>query len=149
MALFSLIGREIQALEGIFSLAYYRGSDAVTGMKNLEKKSRKEDVTKNVFKKLEGLHLPCLTQNVFAHINLKKSAIGSAQTCIDALITEHWVTLHLDYPDNKDFVNQTAGLRGFRSFSARGLAHSNGVFTFAQLPMRRSEQRAQHWAPRN
>ena len=108
-------------------------------MKNLESKSKKEDFTRNAFKKLEWLHLPSFLQKVCAHMNLKESTIRSTQTYIDALITEQWVTFHLDHPDNKDFVNQTAGMRRFRSFSARGLAHSTTFLTSAQLPMRRSE----------
>ena len=79
--------------------------DAVNGMRNLEGKSRKEDVTRNAFKKLEGLHLPSLLQKVCAHMNLKDATIHSTQAHIDALITEQWVTFHLDHPDNKDFIN--------------------------------------------
>ena len=89
----------------IFPLAYYSGYDAVTGMKNLKSKSKKEDVTRNTFKKLEGLHLPNSLQKVCAHMNLKESTLSSTQNYIDALITEQWVTFHLDHPDNKDFVN--------------------------------------------
>ena len=40
-------------------------------------------------------------------------------------MTEQWVTFHLDHPDNKDYVNQNAGMRQFCSFSARGLAHND------------------------
>ena len=108
-----------------------------------KKPSKKEDVTRNAFKKLEGLHLPSLLQKVCAHMNLKESTIRSTQTCSDALITEQWVTFHLDHPDNKDLVNQTAGMRRCRSSSARGLAHSTSFFTSAQLPMRRSEHKSQ------
>ena len=81
-------------------------------------------MTSNAFKKLEGLHLPSLLQKMFAHLNLKDATIGSTQSHIDALITEQWVTFHLDVPDNKDFINQTAGIRQFCSFSAGGLAYS-------------------------
>ena len=70
-------------------------------MKNLESKSRKEDITRNAFKKLEGLHLPSLLQKVGAHMNLKDSTLRSTQKYIDALITEQWVIFHLDHPDNK------------------------------------------------
>ena len=76
-------------------------------MKNLESKSRKGEVTRNVFKKLEGLHLPRLLQKVCAHMNLKDSTLRSTQNYIDALITEQWVIFHLDHPDNKQYVNQT------------------------------------------
>ena len=117
-------------------------------MKNLESKSRKEDVTRNAFKKLEGLHLPSLLQNVCAHMNLEDSTLRSTQNYIGALITEQLVIFHLDHPDNKLYVNQNAGMRQCRSFSARGLVHSTTFFTSAQLPMRRSEQKLQHWARR-
>ena len=60
-------------------------------MKNLENKSKKEDVTRNAFKKLEGLHLPSLLQKFCAHINLKDSTLRTTQNYIDALITEQWV----------------------------------------------------------
>ena len=118
-------------------------------MKNLVNKSKKEDVTRNTFKKLEGLHLPSLLQKVCAHMNLKDWTLRTTQNYIDALITEQWVTLDLDHPDNKDYVNQTAGMRQFRSFSARGLAHSTTFLTSAQLPMPRSEQKSRRWARRN
>ena len=124
----------------MFSLAYYCGREAVTGMKDLESRSKKEDVTRNAFKKLEGLHLPSLLQKVCAHMNLKDSTLRSTQNYIDALITEQWVIFHLDHPDNKQYVNQTAGMRQCRSFSARGLAHSTIFFTSVQLPMRRSDR---------
>ena len=99
--------------------------------------------------KLEGLHPPSLLQNVCAHMNLKDSTLRTTQNYIDALITEQWVTFYPDHPDNKDFVNETAGMRQFCSFSARGLAHSTTCFTSAKLPMRRSEQASQLWARRN
>ena len=110
-------------------------------MKNLENKSKKDDVTRNAFKKLEGLHLPSLLQKVCAYMNLKDSTLCTTQNYIDALITEQWVIFHLDDPDNKQYVNQTAGMRQCRSFSARGLAHSATFFTSVQMPMRRSEQK--------
>ena len=118
-------------------------------MKNLESESKKEDVTRNAFKKLEGRDLPVLLQKLWGHMNLKERTIRSTQTYIAVLITEQWVTSHLHHPDNKDFVNQTAGMRWFRSFNARGLAHSTTSLTSAQLPMRRSEQKFQLWARRN
>ena len=118
-------------------------------MKNLENKGRKEEVTRNAFKKLEGLHLPSFLQKVCAHMNLKASTLGTTQNYIDAQITDQWVIFHLDHPDNKQYVNKTAGMRQCRSSSAPGLAHSTTVFTSVQLPMRRSEQKSQHWARRN
>ena len=118
-------------------------------MKNLEAKSRKEEVTRNASRKLEGLHLPSLLQKVCAHMNPKDSTLRGTQNYIAAQITEQWVIFHLDHPDNKQYVNQTAGLRQCRSFSARGLAHSTIFFTSVQLPMPRSEQKSQHLARRN
>ena len=115
-------------------------------MRNLEDKCKKVDVTRNAFKKLEGLHPPSLLQKVYAHMNLKDATIRSTQSQIDALITKQWVTFHLDRPDNKDFGNRNAGMRPFRSFSAPGVAHSSPFFKSTQLPLRRSEQKSQHWA---
>ena len=92
-------------------------------MKNLESRSRKEEVTRNAFNKLEGLHLPSLLQNVCAHVNLKDSTLRTTQNDIDAQITDQWVMFHLDHPDNKQYVNQTAGMCQCRGFSARALAH--------------------------
>ena len=73
----------------------------------------------------------------------------TTQNYIDAQITEQWVIFHLDHPDNTQHVNQTAGMRQCRSCSARGLAHFTTFVTSVQLPMRRSEQKSQHWARRN
>ena len=118
-------------------------------MKNLENKRRKEEVTRNAFKKLEGLHLPSLLQKVCAHMKLKDSTLRTTQNYIDAQITDQWVIFHLDHLDNKQYVHQTARMRQCRSFSAGGLPHSTTAFTSVQLPMRRSEQKSQHWARRN
>ena len=133
----------------IFYLAYYCGCEAVTGMKNPEKKSKKEDVTRNAYKKLEGLHLPSLLQKVCAHMNQRDSTLRTTQNYIDALISEQWVIFHLDHRDNKQYVNQTAGMCQCCSFSALGLARSTTFFTSVQLPMQRSEQKLQRWALRN
>ena len=48
-------------------------------MRNLESRSKKEDVTRNAFNKLEGLHLPSVLQNVCAHMNLKDSTLHTTQ----------------------------------------------------------------------
>ena len=61
------------------SLAYYCSRDAVTGMRNVERKSKKEDVTRNAIKKLWGLHLPSLLLKVCAHMNLKDSTLRTTQ----------------------------------------------------------------------
>ena len=62
-------------------------------------------------------------------------------------ITEQWVKLHLDQPDNKKLVSQTAGMRQFRGYSAREVAHwTFTVFTCAQLPMHKFEQKSQQRA---
>ena len=118
-------------------------------MKNLETKSRKEEVTRNALKKLKGLHLPSLLQKVCAHMNLKDSTLRTSQNYIDAQITEQWVIFHLDLPDNQKYFNQTAGMRQCRSFGARGIGHATTFFTSVQLPMLGSEQKKQHWALRN
>ena len=55
-------------------------------MKNLESRSKREDVTRNAFKKLERLHLPCLSQKVCAHRILKDATLRTTQNYIDALI---------------------------------------------------------------
>ena len=104
----------------------------MTGTRNLGGKSRKEDVTRKAFKKLEGLHLPSSLQKVCALMNLKDATIQNTQSQIDALITEQWVTFHLDHLDNKDFVNQTAGMRRSHSCSARGLTHSPASYSHLQ-----------------
>ena len=96
---------------------------AVNGLRNLDRKSRKEDVARIAFKKLEGLHVPCFWQKVCPHMSLKTATVRSTQAPIDVL------TFHLDHPDIKDFVNQTAGMRQFRSFRARGLAHSPDILS--------------------
>ena len=118
-------------------MAYYCGRDAATGTRNLEGKGKTEAVTRNAFKKLQGLHLPSLLQKVCVHMNLKDSTLRTGQNYIDLLTTEQMVTFVLHHPDNKEFVSRTAGMRQFRSFRARGLAHSTAFFTSAQLSMRR------------
>ena len=80
-------------------------------MRNLKGKSRKEDVTRNAFQMLEGLHLPRVLQKVCADMNLKDATIRSTKSQIDALLTEQWVSFHLDNPDDKVCVNFTASVR--------------------------------------
>ena len=112
----------------ILPLVYWCGMHAVNSVRILESWSRKEDVTRCAFKKLEELHLPSLLQQVCAHMNLKHATIHSIQAHIDTLITEQTVTFQLDHPGNKNFLNQTAARRYFCSCSARGLAHSIVIF---------------------
>ena len=101
-------------------------------------------------KKLYGLDLPSSLEKVSAHMKMKDATIRSTQVQINMLIMEQWVTFHLDQSDNKDFVNQTAGMRQFRSYSARGLAHATSIFaTSPQLLMQNFEQKSQHCARRN
>ena len=80
-------------------------------MENLEGERKKQDVTRNAFKNLEGLYLRSLLQKVCANMNLKDSTLRTTQNYIDSLITEQRVIFHLDHPENKDLVNQTAGKR--------------------------------------
>ena len=114
-------GAAFKRWRDIFSLTYYCGMDAVNGMKNLDSQSKKHEVTTNVFKKQDGLHLPSSSQKVCSHINLEDATIYSTQAHIDVLITEEWAKFQLDHPHNKEPVNQTTGMRQFRSYSARGL----------------------------
>ena len=102
----------------IFYLAYYRGMDVVNGMMNLESRSKKDEITRNAFKKLEGLYLPNVLQKVCTHMNLHDATIHSAQAHIDLLITEQLVEFYLDHLDNKELVSQTAGMRHFCGYNA-------------------------------
>ena len=128
IARFAFVGRDIQALEGRLLHGILVRQRRGDWYRNVEGRSRKEDVTRNAFQKPEGLHLPSSLERVYAHMNLKDAFIRSTQSQIDALIAEQWVTFHLDHPENKDFVNRTAGMRQFCSLSARGLAHSPASF---------------------
>ena len=116
-------------------------------MKNLEGRGKKEDVTNNASEKLEGLHLPMSLQKVRVHMTLKNATINSAHAHIDALSMKQWVSCHLDHPDNQNFVNQTASMREFLSYSARGLTHWTAIFFICtQLPLQKFEQTSQRWA---
>ena len=131
-------------------MAYYWDMDAVNGIKNLESRSKKDEIPRSAFKKLEGTQIPSLLQKVFAHTNLQDATIRSTQAHIDMLITEQWVKFHLEHPDNKEFVSQIACMRQFCGYTARGLALSASTFfTFAWLPMRKLERKSQHWARRS
>ena len=98
-------------------------------MKNLESKSRKDDVTRNAFKKLEGLHLPSFLKKVCAHMNLKESTIRSTHTYIDALITERRVTSH---PSNRRY----ASVWQLRCVRARALNRLLHICTAADAKIR-------------
>ena len=99
-------------------MAYYCGMETVNGMKNWENRSTKENIARNAFKTLDGLHLPSSLQKACAHMTLMDATIRSTQAHIDMLITEICVTFHFDQTNNKDFVKQTAGMRQFRSYGA-------------------------------
>ena len=120
---------------------------AVNGMKNLESRSRRPDVTRNAFKKLKGLNLPSLLQKGCRHMNLKDATIHSTQAHIDTTITEQWVSFHLDHPEDKDFVTRTTGMWYFCSYTAQGLAHRTAIFvTSAQLSTQKFDKKLQRWA---
>ena len=51
-------------------------------MKSLETKSKKDDVTRNAFKKLEGLHLPSLLQNICVQMNMKELNYAPPRTLL-------------------------------------------------------------------
>ena len=55
-------------------------------MKNLESKSKKEDVTRNALKKGEGLRLPSILQKVCAHMKLKDATLHTTQNYLDAYL---------------------------------------------------------------
>ena len=149
MAQFSLIGRNIQAPEGYLLPGLLLRPRRGYWYEEPGEQEQERARHKECLQAAGGMHPPSVLHKVCAHMNVKEPTIRTTQSQIDALITEQWVTSVLDNPGNKDFVNQTAGMHRFRSFSARGLAHSTGFFTSAQLPMRRSEQKSQHWPRRN
>ena len=123
--------------------------NALKGMRNLGDRSRREDVTRNAFKKLEGLHPPNLLQKVCAHMNLKNATIRSTQADIDALIMEQWVTFHVDDPDNT--FRQLDGMYAavLQLQCARLRALTCDLVRSTQLPMQRFGQKLQHLARRN
>ena len=92
------------------TFAYYAGPDAVKGLQRLHEKG--ERVSKNALKKLEGIIFPEFYKKVAAEMQDERTTLQSLQKSIDTIIIEQWVVMHLDHPQNIQYVRPEKGVYG-------------------------------------
>ena len=90
------------------TFAYYAGPDAVKGLRRFHDKG--ERVSKNALKKLEGIIFPDFYKKVAAEMQEAKTTLQSLQKSIDTIIIEQWVMMHLDHPQNNQYVRPEKGV---------------------------------------
>ena len=84
------------------TFAYYVGPDAVEGLQTFHDK--REKVSKNALKKLEGVILPVVYKKVAAKMQEEEKKLKSLQKSFNAIILELWVSMHLDHPGTGQYV---------------------------------------------
>ena len=102
------------------TIAYYASPDAAKGVRRLHEKGEK--VWKNWLKKLEGIMLPEIYKKVATEMLEKGTTLQSLQQLIDTIIIEQWVMMHLDHPNNIQYVRPEKGVyssKGLECFSTR------------------------------
>ena len=87
------------------TFAYYAGPDAVKGLQKFHDKGKK-----NALKKLDGIILPEFNKKVAAKMQEEKTTLKSLQKLFDNIILEQWVSMHLDYPHNGQYVSAEKGV---------------------------------------
>ena len=90
------------------TFAYYAGPDAVKGLQTFHDKGEK--VSKNALKKLEVIILPEFHKKVAAEMQEEKTTLQSLQKLVDTIIIEQWVSMHLDPPQNGQYVPPEKGV---------------------------------------
>ena len=84
------------------TFAYYAGPDAVKGLQKFHDKGEK--VTKNALKKLDRILLPEFYKKVAEVMHEKEKTFKSLQNSFDDIISDQWVSMHLDHPHNGQYV---------------------------------------------
>ena len=84
------------------TFAYYAGPEAVKGLQKFHNK--REKVTQNALKKLDGILLPEFYKKVAEEMQEKKTTLKSLQNSFDDIILEQWVSMHLDHPQKESFI---------------------------------------------
>ena len=97
-----------QLRKDFMTFAYYADADAVKGLRQLHQKE--QNVQKNSVKKLEGIIHPEFYKKVAAKIQDDRANLHSLQKSIDSIIIEQWVMMHLDHPNNIQYVRPGKGV---------------------------------------
>ena len=90
------------------TFAYYAGQDAVDGLKATDE--RREKLTKNSLKKLEGIMYPEYYKKVAMALQEPRTTVRSLQNEMDTSTTQQWVMMHLNQPNNGDSVLPKRGV---------------------------------------
>ena len=90
------------------TFAYYASPHAVQGLQRLHEKG--ERVSKNALKKLDGIIIPPFYNKVAAEMRDERTTLQPLQKSIDTIIIEHWVMMHLDHPQNIQYVRPEKGV---------------------------------------
>ena len=90
------------------TFAYYAGPEALKGLQKFHNKGEK--VTKNAPKKLDGILLPEFYKKVAEVMQEEKTTVKSLPNSIDDIILDQWVSMHLDHPQNGQYVRPEKGV---------------------------------------
>ena len=100
------------------TFAYYAGPEAVKDLQKFHEK--REEVTKNALKKLDGIRMLEFYKKVAAEMQKEKATLKSLQKSFHDMILEQWASMHLDHPHNGQYVRPKKGVyhrRGVGSVS--------------------------------
>ena len=84
------------------TFAYYGGQHDVDSLKVMHE--RGEKVTRNLLKKLEGIMYPEYYKKIALAMQESRTTVRSLHNQMDTIITQQWVMMHLDHPNNGDWV---------------------------------------------
>ena len=82
--------------------AYYAAPGAVKGSRRLHEKGQK--VSKTLLKKLEGIIFPEFYKIVATEMQDERRTLQSLPKSIGTILVEQWVMMHLDHPNNIQYV---------------------------------------------
>ena len=90
------------------TLATIAGPEAVKGLQKFHDK--REKVTKNALKKLDGGLLLEFYKKVAEVMQQEKPTLKSLPNSIDDIILDQWVSMHRDHPHNGQYVRPEKGV---------------------------------------
>ena len=104
----SLSGQNVKILERFYDVCLLCWSGSCEGLQKFHDKGEK--LTKNALKKLDGILLPEFYKKVAEGMQEEKTTLQSLPNSIDDIILDQWVSMHLDHPQNGQYVRTEKGV---------------------------------------